>query len=390
MIRLLAALLALTGCGYDDFEAYTPEAAGAVVPNTTIGFIRSVCGDGVYNVTDDMVIGGYVTANDRSGNIYRSFFIEDGTGAAEIRAGMYSLHNVYSRGRYVSVRLQGLAVALADGVLRVGIPPSEGYPGVEYIDNWAVARDYLFPADIFAEPEPLALSLPQLSAAYCGRLVRLEYMRYVETVPEGDGDSGEEDNGDALVPDGAGNAGTVSMGAGSSGSGNFDKGSYTSGSSGAGNKVIYGDFDGMDAISEPWASEGSGAGNFDKGYYTSGSSGAGATDSIPDGAGESGDGEDCGLPGVEGPGDVEEHSSVTWAYPRDGVNTVPAAAYRLFEDMQGNRVAVYTSGYATFAGSYVPVWRVSLTGILSYGATDAGEMFILRLRDETDAVLQVD
>lgn len=302
IIYMFIAVSALTGCGYDDFDHYEPVPDGTVVPNTTIGFIRSVCGDGVYNVTDDIIIGGYVTADDRSGNIYRSFFIEDGTGAAEIRAGMYSLHNVYRRGRYVSVRLRGLAVTLTEGTLRVGIPPSEGYPGVEYIDSWAVAADYLFPAGTFVEPEPLALSVAQLSAGDCGRLVRFEYMKYTDVTRDGEEEAGDEDVGDEDDEDD--------------------------------------------------------------------------------------EGED--LPAVDGPGDVEENTSVTWAYPRDAAGTVPAAAYRLFEDLQGNRVAVYTSGYATFAGSYLPVWRVSLTGILGYGVTDAGEMYILRLRDEADTQLQVD
>lgn len=282
----LTAAMLTAGCDYDNFDDLIPDTGSVLVPNADILFARSLCGDGVYNVTDDIILGGRVTANDKSGNIYRSFFIEDATGAAEIRAGMYSLHNVYVRGRYVSVRLQGLAVTLDNGVFRVGIPPSQGYTGVEYMDSWTVAAEYIVPSDETGAVEPLPLVATQLNDRYCGRLVRLTGMRYSME------DADENDRGDE-----------------------------------------------------------------NEGQETR----IGLTSEVP----------------------------VTWAYPRDGTNSVPQSAYRYFTDVEGNTVAVYTSGYASFAGNEVPLGTVSLTGILSYGTTDKGQMFILRLRDAEDIAIQI-
>lgn len=61
------------------------------------------------------------------------------------------------------------------------------------------------------------------------------------------------------------------------------------------------------------------------------------------------------------------------------------AGYRVFEDGGGGRIATYTSDYADFAGHGIPEGEVSLTGILQYGrVNDEGEMFIIKMRDESD------
>lgn len=61
------------------------------------------------------------------------------------------------------------------------------------------------------------------------------------------------------------------------------------------------------------------------------------------------------------------------------------AGYAVFADGAGVRIASYVSGYADFADTAIPGGEVSLTGILQYGrVNDEGEMFIIKLRDESD------
>lgn len=47
-------------------------------------------------------------------------------------------------------------------------------------------------------------------------------------------------------------------------------------------------------------------------------------------------------------------------------------------------MAVYCSPYADFAQQEVPTERVSITGILQYGVVDGEEMYILKMRYESD------
>ncbi len=68
------------------------------------------------------------------------------------------------------------------------------------------------------------------------------------------------------------------------------------------------------------------------------------------------------------------------------------AGYRAFADADGNRVYVYTSDYATFAGHEVPTVQCDITGILQYGTVQgvSGEWFMLKMRDENDCTASID
>ena len=60
------------------------------------------------------------------------------------------------------------------------------------------------------------------------------------------------------------------------------------------------------------------------------------------------------------------------------------SGYCTFADENGNRVAVYCSPYADYAQQEVPTDRVSITGILQRGEVDGEEMYILKMRYESD------
>ncbi len=96
----------------------TPQA-----PNISIADLHDLCGKGPLNIDEPLVAGGYVTSSDRAGNFNRTFTIEDPTGGMEIMAGLYDLHNIYPSGCYVTVRLEGCAVAESHGCYRRGYPP---------------------------------------------------------------------------------------------------------------------------------------------------------------------------------------------------------------------------------------------------------------------------
>jgi hypothetical protein len=200
--RLLITIIAslICGCGYNRFD----DGPGmsdrtTIVANIDIGDIRRLYNGRTAYVYDDMVIGGYVTANDKSGNFYRSFIMEDATGAIEIRTGTYYLHNTLPEGRYVAVSLCGLAIGSYNEVLQAGLPPkASGAYQTEYMGHGAIMNRYVYPADEFRTIEPLQLYLGDLDETLCGRVVRIEGVRL----------SGEDNDPDeplwgALDPDSA-------------------------------------------------------------------------------------------------------------------------------------------------------------------------------------------
>ena len=259
LILLFAS--ALAACGYDDHG--TPIASGnePLPANMALGTLMELYAGEPALVSEDLTVAGYVSANDRSGNFYRTFIIQDGSGAMEIRAGLYDLHSVFPVGRYVAVKLRGLAIGTYDGVLQAGLPVTSdsGYD-TDYFDYMPVMERYVFPADDYVAPTVAECLVGELEERMCGMLVQVADVIYV---PE---------EGEAGIP--------------------------------------------------AWG------------------------------------------------GDDD-----------DPLRT----GYRMFEERDGERVCVATSGYADFAADPVPSGRVTIRGILTYGKAVGGKkMFMLKLRDTDD------
>ena len=151
------------------FDDYAPE------PNITIGDLRNAFdGNNVATITDDIVIAGRVVSSDRAGNFYNTFFIDDGTGATEIMAGMADLAATYIPGQTVAVRLRGLAVGWRDGVMQTGLPPEPGNRfATGYFYHPAVIRNHVFRRHDVEPVIPVELLPAEFSPALCGRLVRI-------------------------------------------------------------------------------------------------------------------------------------------------------------------------------------------------------------------------
>lgn len=157
------------GCrGWDVPEFGSDEP----LPNLTIGQLRDYCGGAELTFADDIVITGRVVSNDRAGNFYNTFFIDDGTGAVEIMAGMPDLHVSYREGQFVSVRARGLAAGWSNGAMQLGLPPEPGSGfATGYFYHPAVIRQYVSRGRSVEAVEPLSVAAGSLDESMCGRLV---------------------------------------------------------------------------------------------------------------------------------------------------------------------------------------------------------------------------
>lgn len=177
-MRLIAAIfvLLLTGCGYDRFDTISRDDIDGtdMLRNCDIALLRENYFGNRIVIQEDIVITGWVTANDLSGNWYRSFMIDDGTGAVEIRAGLYGTHLLYGEGRRIVVSLKGLAVGSYDGVLQLGRK-------INHYSDWqveefgarAIIDEYVIRDSSVGNVSPLDMGIPELNTGYAGRLVRI-------------------------------------------------------------------------------------------------------------------------------------------------------------------------------------------------------------------------
>ena len=174
-----AALLG--ACGYNEFGPPGDGRPAAPLPNMTVSSLRSLCADGPIRIEGSgAVLTGYVTTSDRANNFYRSFFVEDRTGALEVRAGLYDLHNMYGLGEQVALRLDGLSAALDDGLLRIGLRGTDDEPVLDMENRVVVAR-HVVRTGRTIDPVPMPLAPSRFAEARVGSLVRVAGLR-VESV----------------------------------------------------------------------------------------------------------------------------------------------------------------------------------------------------------------
>ncbi len=123
----LVLLLALaTACNdkFDDQELRTPVAKHT--PNMTIADFKAKYWQDAVNyidtVKEDIVIHGWVTSTDVSGNIYKNLYIYDGTAALSISINQNSLCNKYRIGQELVLPLKGYYVGKYNGQQQLGYP----------------------------------------------------------------------------------------------------------------------------------------------------------------------------------------------------------------------------------------------------------------------------
>lgn len=173
----LAVVQVTVSCGFDRFgELDTGAAESGSNRNAPLGMLMENYFGDPYIISDELVFEGTVTANDRSGNFYRTFVIEDVFGAAEVNAGFYDLHNDYPVGTLVEVKAKGLAVGKYNGVIQIG----------RAINSYSSYRveSFAHPALISRHVSAVTVSRGVAGAATktissllekdCGRLIRID------------------------------------------------------------------------------------------------------------------------------------------------------------------------------------------------------------------------
>ena len=118
--------------GYDPGLTVTTTIAQLKAMNPTNGDTE--------RITQDLVIAGVVTADDRSGNFYKQIVIQDSTGGLSVDIDAYSLYNDYPVGRKIYIKVKGLYLGYNGGLPELGSSVTEqkainGITGNEITDH---------------------------------------------------------------------------------------------------------------------------------------------------------------------------------------------------------------------------------------------------------------
>ena len=170
--------LILCRCGYNDFDPVRPEEREIPNPTCPIADLRPMYNGVPAEITaSNIIISGRVTTSDRTNNFYRTFIVEDHTGAVEIRAGLYDMHNIYRVGQRVTILAEGLTLGMDNGLLQLGRRSIVSRYEVDYIDHPALLDKYVLTDNGIEPVPPAVVAIPELNDGMIGRLITIKELK---------------------------------------------------------------------------------------------------------------------------------------------------------------------------------------------------------------------
>ena len=180
VLSVLAVLLG--SCGYNRFGELPDAPERALRPNVTLSAVARFYAEGGHDLPDGTVVGGRVTTSDSAGNIYKMVVIQQGETPLALLTGTYDTYSAWQPGTTVAVRLDGLRVGEWEGMLAVGAPEPNYTTGIDYIASEAVLQRIVARTDssFIAPVDTLRVTVPEVSEALAGRLVRVTGGRFLK------------------------------------------------------------------------------------------------------------------------------------------------------------------------------------------------------------------
>lgn len=172
IILLLCASVA-SGC-YDNHSNSPTDETSADRGNCTLAQLRSLCKEGHFYTIPNGTCVGRVTSSDEEGNFYRSLYIEDESGGAEILLGLYNNHTQYPVGLEITTHLEGLAATINNGLLQIGLTPESYDISLREIEPQELIDRHIIRGNDITPIEPIRCSITELETTMCGRLIRID------------------------------------------------------------------------------------------------------------------------------------------------------------------------------------------------------------------------
>lgn len=183
---LTMALLAIsiTACVKTEFDQPPVGGDGQDIPvNTTIQQLKSYheVNGGFDLLTEDLVIGGTVVMDDRTGNYYKSIVIQDSTGGIEVKFSNGFLYNRYPVGRKIYIKCKGLMLTDYNNLIQLigGVLVENGQP-TDFGLTENQERNNIVRGFLGVPPAPKVVSIAQLNQNLVNTLVTLEGVQFTK------------------------------------------------------------------------------------------------------------------------------------------------------------------------------------------------------------------
>ena len=153
-----------------------------ITPNTSIKELKAMHTIGAFEkITQDIIIGGVVVADDKSGNFYKSIAIQDATGGITIRLDGTNLYTQYPVGRMIYVKLNGLYLGDYNRLIQIGGGIDDSDPARP--DLMPIASglfdQYIIKGSLDNVVTPKLVTVAQLHDSLQSTLIQLDNMEFI-------------------------------------------------------------------------------------------------------------------------------------------------------------------------------------------------------------------
>jgi hypothetical protein len=161
LLLMTLAFTLVTSCRKDDFDE--PPMNGEdpnLNVNITIDSLKKYYQGNILKIDSNWIIAGVVTADDKSGNFYKTIVLEDNTAGISIRLDLSNYNVDYPIGRRVFVKLKGLYMGDYGDLIQLGgwVDSTGTTPSVEPIPM-SLVSDYLIGGSYNLNPQPASVNI---------------------------------------------------------------------------------------------------------------------------------------------------------------------------------------------------------------------------------------
>ncbi|WP_412987051.1 DUF5689 domain-containing protein [Pontimicrobium sp. IMCC45349] len=195
IVLVAFAMVAMTACVQDD-DFTVPNSLGdeenaglqeilTAIQNeemalVTISQLKAMYNGQVTLIESDIVVKGYVTSSDATGNFYKEFYMQDApenpTAAIGVVLNLADNYNRYNKGREVYIKLKGLFLGEnSSEVLTIG-GAEDGDEVDEITAN--MIPDFLFRSNVTETIVPLTVGMSSVNDAHLGMFVQFENAQF--------------------------------------------------------------------------------------------------------------------------------------------------------------------------------------------------------------------
>ncbi len=179
-LSFIAFLFTITACVDTDFDTPPTDGENEITeqPGISISGLKELADDNsIIQIQTDLTIKGQIVADDRSGNFFREFILQDETGGIAILINLTSAYTLFPVGREILIDCQGLYLGVDNGVIKLGgYVINEG--GGETLGNIVDYNERITRGKLKDPIEPAVKSIADLKDSDISSLVRIDNVEF--------------------------------------------------------------------------------------------------------------------------------------------------------------------------------------------------------------------